>query len=183
MKNRKIVYIGLLGAMSFVLMSTFSIPILPQATFLRFEPSEIPAIFAAAVMGPASGVAVCLIKDLLYLMFRAKSIFGPASDFMASSCLVFVIGMVYQRFSTTGGFLMACSLGTLTRVLMMIPINLVILWLQFGMNASQVMAMMWPAIIPFNLVKSAINSLGAFVLLEALLRRASFLLKEIETQK
>jgi len=183
MKTRRIVYIGLLGAMSFILMATFSIPIIPQATFLRFEPSEIPAIFATAVLGPVAGVAVCAVKNVLYFMFRAKSLFGPASDFMASSCLVFVIGIIYQKFPSTGGFLMACSLGTIARVLMMIPINLVILWLQFGMNSTQVMAMMWPAIIPFNLAKSVINSLGAFVLLEAVLRRASFLLENNGTHK
>lgn len=177
------VYIGVVSAMSFILMATFSVPILPQATFLRFEPSEIPAIFAAAVMGPAAGVAVCMIKDILYLMFRAKSIFGPASDFIASSCLVFVIGIIYQRLPSRKGFVIACAIGTFSRVLMMIPINLIILHLQFGMNITQIMAMMWPAIIPFNLIKSAINSIGAFVLLEALLRRTTFLLKESDIRK
>ncbi len=126
---------------------------------------------------------VCLIKDLLYFMFRAKSIFGPASDFMASSCLVFVMGVVYQRLPSTTGFLVAASIGTLARVLMMIPINRIILWLQFGMTSTQVMAMMWPAIIPFNLIKSTLNALGALVILEALLRRAPFLLEEIRTHK
>jgi len=179
MKTRRIVYIGLLGAMSFILMASFSIPIIPQATFLRFEPSEIPAIFAAAILGPIDGVAVCALKNILYFMFRAKSLFGPASDFMASSCLVFVIGAVYRKFPYKGGLVLACSLGTVARILMMIPINILVLRLQFGMNLSQVMAMMGPAIIPFNLAKSIINSFGAFVLVEVIQRRASFLLGHI----
>jgi riboflavin transporter FmnP len=177
MKANKIVYLGLLSAMSFILMATFSVPILLQAPYLRFEPSEILAVLAAILYGPFAGIIVAGIKDLLYLIFRAKSIFGPVADFIALGIFSSVIGIIYGKIPSRKGFLLACSLASILRVLLMIPVNIIILRMQFGMAVPEVMAIMLPAIIPFNIIKSGINSLGAYVIVEALKSRSLILPK------
>ena len=95
--TKRITYVGLLGALAFLLMSIFSVPLIPGAQFLRFEPSEIPALVASVTFGPVAGVMTNLIKDILYFMFRAKGIFGPLSDCLITSVFVFVVGWIYQK--------------------------------------------------------------------------------------
>jgi len=132
MQVKKIVYIGVFSAMAFILMSTISIPIIPYATYLRYDPSGVISVFVAVLFGPWAGVGVCFLKDLLYFFFRAKSIFGPTSDFFASGVFTFIIGAVYSKYRNKKSLIIAGLLATIGRILIMIPINIVILWLQFG---------------------------------------------------
>ena len=55
------------------------------------------------------------------------------------------------------------ALGTVLATLAMIPINLVILRLELGLMPDAVMAMMLPAILPFNLLKGVLNSVIYFL--------------------
>jgi hypothetical protein len=53
-------------------------------------------------------------------------------------------------------------------VLVMIPANFVILYLEFGMPPARVAGMLLPAIVPFNAVKAALNALLALAVAEPL---------------
>lgn len=65
--------------------------------------------------------------------------------------------------------LRAAVVGTAVRVLVMIPANFVILFLQFGMPPDRVAGMPLPVLISFSAVKSGANALLArFVVTPAL---------------
>ena len=175
MSTKRIVYISVFAAMAFILMSTFSIPILPNAPYLRFEPSEIPLLVVACMIDPWAGLFTNLIKDLLYYFFRAKSIFGPTADFLITSSFVVITGIVYRRNRSNIGLIGALIIGIIGRLLVMVPVNIIILGLQFGMSPSKVLSMMIPIIIPFNLIKGGINAIGAFLIVQALLKRLNYI--------
>lgn len=164
---RLLVLIGMLGAAAFVLMATIQIPVLPSAPYLRYDPSDVIGLIAASIAGPVAGVAVVALKDALYLIFRARSIFGPLANFVAVATFVGVAGWVLRgRPLTLSMLVAACAAGALARVFVMIPANFIILNLQFGMPASRVAELVWPVIIPFNTLASVINTvLTAMVLL------------------
>ena len=62
-----IALVGMLGAVSAVLMA-ISIPLPFAPSFLRFDISELPALFAGFFLGPLSGGVVVIIKNLLKLL-------------------------------------------------------------------------------------------------------------------
>ena len=65
---RTITMTGLFGALSAVLMMfSFNVPLMPS--LIKMDFSELPALIAAFSMGPLSGVMVCLVKNLINLMF------------------------------------------------------------------------------------------------------------------
>jgi riboflavin transporter FmnP len=167
------VLIGMLGAASFILMATVQVPILPAAPYLRYDPSDVVALLLAFVAGPLAGVAVVVLKDVLYLFFRARSVFGPLSNLLAVATFVGVAGWVYQRRSPRSGswLVAACAVGALARILVMIPANFIILNLQLGMPPAKVAALVWPVIIPFNALASVINTALSAVLMLAIKRR------------
>jgi riboflavin transporter FmnP len=167
------VLIGVLAAAAFILMVTVQVPVLPAAPYLRYNPSDVVALLLASVAGPLPGVAVVVLKDILYLFFRARSIFGPLGDLIAVATFVGFAGWVYTRRPQPSGgwFLAACGVGALARVLVMIPANFLLLNLQFGMPPAKVAALVWPVIIPFNALASVINAALSAVLLLAIKRR------------
>lgn len=174
MSTQQLVFLGVGGAMAFLLMATLQIPVLPQASYLRYDPSDAVALVAGVVYGPGAGVGVVIVKDLLYLAFRARGPFGPMADFIAATTFVSVTAWAFRQ--TRGSFalrlLSSALAGTVARVLIMIPANFVILYLQFGLSPDRVQAMLVPVLIPFNALKAAANALLALVVAEPFLRRA-----------
>ena len=65
--SRSIVFIGMLGALSAVLM-LISVPLPFAPGFLKFDIAELPALFAGFFLGPVGGCAVIIVKILLKLV-------------------------------------------------------------------------------------------------------------------
>lgn len=163
----------MLGAASFILMATFQLPLLPTVPSLRYDPSDVVGLIAAVTLGPVSAVAVVALKALLYLLFRARSIFGPLGNFIAIATFVGVTGWVYRlkHQASPGALLVACGAGTLARIVVMIPANFVLLNLQFGWPVTKVAQLVWPVIVPFNAIASVINAALTLLILGAVWRR------------
>jgi len=172
---RRLAVLGLLAAASFVLMAVVQVPVLPQAPYLRYDPSDAVALLAGVMYGPGPAVAVVFLKDLLYLLFRAKGPFGPLADFVAAATFAAATAWAYHR---GGGpfaarLVRAAVVGTAARVLVMIPANFVILYLQFGMPPERVAGMLLPVIVPFNALKAGANALLALFVLAPALRQVA----------
>lgn len=80
--------------------------------------------------------------------------------------------MYHRRSNPSWPWLVAsCAAGALARILVMIPANFVILNLQFGLAPARVAALLWPVIIPFNALASALNTALSAGLMLAIRRR------------
>ena len=74
-----------------------------------------------------------------------------------------VAGFLYQHKHTRKGAVLSLLLGTLTMTALMVPLNL---WLTVHYNGAPleaVQAMIWPIIIPFNLIKGGVNAIITFL--------------------
>ena len=93
---RTITMTGLFGALSAVLMMfSFNVPLMPS--FIKIDFSELPALIAAFSMGPLSGVMVCLVKNLINLMFSTTGGVGELSNFILGCAFVMPAGLVYKK--------------------------------------------------------------------------------------
>lgn len=121
-KVRRIAFTALLGAVATVLMAiSFSVPFMPS--FIKFDLSELPALLAAFAFGPVSGVAVCLIKNLINLMFTTTAGIGELCNFLLGCCLVLPSGIIYKfRHNRLSAFV-SSSAGALVMALASIPTN------------------------------------------------------------
>jgi riboflavin transporter FmnP len=165
-RAQRVVVAGMCAASAFLLMAAIRIPLLPQAPFLTYDPSDAVGLLAGVFYGPATGAMVVFIKDILFLLFLAKGPFGPVADFIAAGTFVAVTAWAFQRGSgpVSARLLRAALLGAAVRVLVMIPVNFPILALQFGMSPGRIVRLLWAAIVPFNVIKSAINAGLALVI-------------------
>ena len=91
---RKLTMTAMLSAVAFVLMFLdFSVPFMP--VFIKMDLSELPALIGAFAMGPVSGVAICLIKNLLHLFMTSTGGVGELSNFILGACFVLPAGLIY----------------------------------------------------------------------------------------
>ena len=109
---RKLTGTAMLGAVAAVLMYLeFPIPIMPS--FVKLDVSELPALLAAYAYGPLSGIAVCLIKNLIKLPSTSTAAVGELFNFayvvMYHLPLEAIIGM-YQAINPSVDGLLACLL-------------------------------------------------------------------------
>ena len=119
---RKIVVIGIMSAVSAVLMMlSFNIPIMPS--FIKMDFSELPALITAFSIGPISGILVCLIKNLINLPFSTTMGVGELSNFVLGVCLVLSAGLIYKKRKTRIAALVGAAVGSLIMAVLSIPWN------------------------------------------------------------
>ncbi|MDD6316489.1 MAG: ECF transporter S component [Clostridia bacterium] len=107
---RSMAVIAMLAAVSFVLMLfDFSVPLMPS--FIKMDLSELPALVGAFALGPVSGVAVCLVKNLLHLFITSTGGVGELSNFMLGAVFTGVAGWLYQRNKTRKGAFIGALAG------------------------------------------------------------------------
>ena len=119
---RFITITGILGAVSTVLMMlSFSVPFMPS--FIKFDFSELPALIAAFSMGPVSGVAVCLIKNLINLTMTTTGGVGELSNFILGACFVLPAGIIYKYRKNRKTALLSALLGAFIMGIISLPNN------------------------------------------------------------
>jgi len=113
-KTRKITMVGMLSAVAAVLMYlNFSVPFL-MPSFIKLDVSELPALLAAYALGPMSGAAVCLIKNLVNLMNTSTGGVGELSNFLLGLCFVLPAGIFYRYKKNRKMAFIGAIIGALT---------------------------------------------------------------------
>jgi len=119
---RKLAVTGVLGAVATVLMFiSFSVPFMPS--FIKLDLSELPALIASFAFGPASGVAVCFIKNLINLPFTTTSGVGEFCNFLLGTAFVLPAGWLYRKISGRRGALIGSFVGAAAMAVLSLPVN------------------------------------------------------------
>ena len=144
--------------------SFFWFPILPGATFLHFEVSDIAILIAAFAFGPIPGLVVGVLSILLHdiIVGAVDGPYGMIMHVIAVVTLVLVAGFIYSKFKSKKGALTALIVGGLCMAAIMIPANLIVTPLFMGVPRDAVIVMLPTIIIPFNLIKVLILCVVVF---------------------
>lgn len=159
------VFTALLAAIAVVIMQMLGFPLIAAARFLKYEPSGTVILLCGILMGPAAAAECAVVKCILYFLVHGGSPFGHISDLIAMLCMaVTASALMYRKPQhSLKNRIVACVVaGILTTVVMSLA-NYPILYLQYGTNAAGVTAMQ-VYLIPFNLLKTGLNSLLALFL-------------------
>ncbi|MDF2803863.1 MAG: transporter component [Anaerocolumna sp.] len=110
--TRAMVTIGLLSALSYVLMLLESPPFIG---FLRLELSDIPAIIGAFQFGPLAGVVIELIKNLIKAITASKTMgIGELANFVVSVAFVVPAAIVYRKLTNKNKNFFAFGIATIS---------------------------------------------------------------------
>lgn len=101
---------AMLSAIAFILMFLdFSVPFMPG--FIKMDLSELPALIGAYAMGPACGVLVCLVKNVLHLFITSTGGVGELSNFILGAAFVLPAGLLYRHKKSKKSAMIGALLG------------------------------------------------------------------------
>lgn len=154
--TRQLVTMALLCAVG-ALFSFVQIPLIPAAPFLTYDPSLVPAMVGGFAYGAGPGVVVGLVTCVLHGLVTGEWV-GTLMNMVATVCYVLPAAAIYGRVRTypgaLGGLVAGVALATAGSVAANLTIG-VAFW--YG-SVDAIVALILPALVPFNLVKTILNS-------------------------
>lgn len=179
---RTLTFIAMMGAVSTVLMMlNFSIPFAPG--FLKFDISELPALFAGFFLGPVSGCLVIVVKVVLKLLLQGTdtAFVGEFMNILGSVCFILPASLIYKWNHTKKGAVISLTVSSILVSIAFIFINAYIAFPLYselyGMPMETIVAMgtavnpyitdvttlMLFSVFPFNLFKHGVTSLVTYL--------------------
>jgi riboflavin transporter FmnP len=115
MNSYRIAVIGVLSGIAVILMY-LEIPVPFMPPFIKFDFSDLPALLGSFALGPAAGVIICLIKNLVHLLVSNSMFVGELSNFLLGAVFVLTAGLIYKHHKTKrtaliGGIAGAAAMG------------------------------------------------------------------------
>lgn len=148
--------------------------------FIKLDISELPALIGAFSLGPVSGAAICLIKNVLHLFTTNSGGVGELSNFLLGLCFVIPAGLLYKRKKSRKNALMGSVIGAVFMGLMSVPLNYFVVYpvytkfmpIEAILNAYQLILPSTNSLLsallifnlPFTLLKGLINVGITFVI-------------------
>ena len=179
---RSAAFVAVLGAVSAVLMS-ISIPLPFAPTFLKFDISELPALFAGFFLGPVSGCAVIVVKNLLKLLLQGTetAYVGEMMNIVGSICFMLPAALIYKFNHTRRGarisLIAACAIACVAAHFLNVYVAFPMFVNLYGMPMEAIIQMgaavnplvhdsftlMLFGVLPFNIVKHGITALVTYL--------------------
>lgn len=164
--TKQLVTMALMCAVA-ALLAFVQIPLLPAASFLTYDPSLMPAMVCGFAYGPAAGFVVGAIAAIIHGLLLGEWV-GSLMNICATLFYVVPAALVYKKMHNYKGAIIGLVLGCVCATLGAILTNLTIgVWFWYG-SADVILPLMLPAVIPFNLIKTVLNSLLTLLVYKAI---------------
>ncbi len=162
---RKMTTMGVLVAISVILiLSPLKFPF-PAAPFLVYDAADVAIIIGGFIFGPVEGIILTIVTAIVQtLAVSSDGWIGCIMHIVATSALVGISSIVYMKKKTLKSAVTGLILGSLAMTALMIPMNMIFYPLFAGTPVDAVIKMIVPALLPFNLMKAGLNSAIALLL-------------------
>ncbi|MCH1958996.1 MULTISPECIES: ECF transporter S component [Romboutsia] len=172
-----LVKVGILSAIGYILMFiSVPIPVL-FPDFLKIDISDLTALLGGIALGPAAGVMIAFLKNLLQFITGMSTTggVGELANFIIGGSFVWTVSYIYSKKRKTNGLIIGLLLGIIVMTIVgclsnyfimlpfystIMPIEAVI---EMGAAINPVIVdklsfVIW-IIAPFNILKATIMSL------------------------
>ena len=127
--------------------------------FLTYEPKDVILTIGGFIFGPIPGVLMSLVVCLVEMVTVSSTGFiGLLMNFLASGVFVGVSAVVYSRKKTLPRAIIGLVAGSLSMLVIMLLWNYIITPIYMGIPREAVLDLFLPLLIPFNLLKAALNA-------------------------
>ena len=162
----KLTTIAMLTALAVALTAIIHFPIIPAAPFLEYDPADIPVLMGTFLFGPWIGLGLTVLVSVAQglTVSAASGPIGIIMHILATGAFSVIAGTIYQKKHTYGGAILGLGLGVLAQTAIMCGCNLILTPIFLGSPVEEVVKLLLPAIIPFNLMKAVMNAALAYFL-------------------
>ncbi len=127
--------------------------------FLTYEPKDVVLTIGGFIFGPVAGIAMSLIVCFIeFITVSDSGLIGLLMNFLASAVFVGIATAIYRRKKTLSRAIIGLVAGSLSMLAIMLLWNYIITPVYTGLPREAVLGLFVPLLIPFNLLKAALNS-------------------------
>ena len=149
-------FVALSMAVSFV-----EFPIVPGVEWLKYDPSGIVSLVAGFAYGPAAAAIVSVLGFLPHLFTNP---WGTLMAVLVALALSVPAALIYRRNKTRKGAVIGIIVGAIVALVVAIVGNLIVTPFYAHMTTAQVVALIVPALLPFNALKFTIHGVITFLI-------------------
>lgn len=155
-RTRKLSIIAMLCALSYIVMVVGRIPII---LFLKYDPKDIIITIGGFILGPLTSFVISTIVSLIEMITTSDTgIYGLIMNILSTCAFACVAAFIYKKKRTIKGAVVGLISGWLFMSAIMLFWNYLITPLYMGYPRAAVVELLWPAILPFNLLKGGLNA-------------------------
>lgn len=185
-KTKRLVIISLLAAMGFTL-TIISTMFSPMISFLQYDPKDVVFMLGGMAFGPLSTIAMSITVSFIEMITISRD--GPIGFLMnvlASVSFITTATIIYRKNYTTKNLVIGLIVGSLLTTAVMVAWNYIVTPIYLQIPREDVVGLLTPIIIPFNLIKSAINSAVIVLVQKPVLRvfkQYKYIDRDIQSEK
>ncbi|WP_053955809.1 ECF transporter S component [Inediibacterium massiliense] len=185
-----LVKISILSVLAYLIMF-IEMPILFFPGFLKMDLSDLPALIGGLALGPAAGIMIELVKNLLHFLTKTTTGgVGEFANFLIGISLIIPASAMYRMKKKKTGAIIGLIIGAicmgivggLANYFMLLPFYAKVMPLEqiIAISASangaikDIKTLVYYGVIPFNIIKAIIISIFTI----SLYKKLSPILKE-----
>lgn len=175
-KTKKMVTVGMFCALAYIMTYVGRIPIV---LFLKYDPKDIIVVIGGFVFGPFASFTISLMASVAQMFTNSGTgILGCIMNMISSCSFACPAAFVHKRKPTFAHAVAGILCGWGCMVAVMLLWNYLIAPFYMGYPREEIVKLLLPAFLPFNLIKGGINVLATMLLygpIKAIMRRSHFL--------
>lgn len=164
MKNnaKKLTATAMFCAIAFVAVTIGRIPII---LFLSYDPKDIIITLGGLIWGPATAFLISLAVSLIEMVTISDTgLIGLIMNVISTCSFACTTSFIYKKNRTLSGAIIGLLTGVITMTTVMILWNYLITPLYMNATREQIVNMLLPVFLPFNLLKASLNAGFTFLL-------------------
>ena len=160
-KTKKLTTTAMLCALAYITVLFGRIPVV---LFLKYDPKDVVIVIGGLLFGPLTSVVVTVIVSVVQMFtISGTGILGCIMNIVSSCCFACPAAFIYKRRRRLSGAMLGLFCGVVCQAAVMMLWNYLIAPLYLGYPREEVVKLLLPAFLPFNLIKGGLN--GAFTML------------------
>ncbi len=179
-KTKKITTTALLCALSYIATFVGRLPISTVA-FLKYDPKDVIVVMGGFIFGPLTAVVISVVVSIIEMVTISETnIIGCIMNIVSTVSFAVTASVIYERSRCIKGAVLGLVAAIFAMTVTMVVWNYVLTPFFYGMPREEVVKMLLPVFVPFNLIKSSLNTALVLLLYKPfvkILRRAGLIEK------
>lgn len=154
--TKKLTTLAMLSTIAYLVMVIGRFPVV---LFLKYDPKDVIITIGGFIFGPLSAFTISLLVSLVEMITVSDTgLIGFLMNVLSTCAFACTAAYIYQRDRTLRGAVLGLVTGSILMTGAMLLWNYIATPYFLGVPREQVVALLLPAILPFNLLKSGLNA-------------------------
>lgn len=161
-RTKKLTTVAMLSAIAYTVMVLGRFPVV---MFLKYDPKDIVITLGGLIWGPLTAFVVSVIVSFIEMLTVSETgIIGLVMNIISSCAFACTASAIYKHKRTLSGAVVGLLVGSLVMTSVMLLWNYLVTPIYLGAPREEVVKLLIPAFLPFNLLKSGLNAAVSFLL-------------------